>query len=42
MAQVSVNITDYEETSIHAVYEEVCKDAEVSSKSVSLVQQMQS
>ena len=34
MAQVSVNITDYEETSIHAVYEEVCKDAEVSSKSV--------
>ncbi|XP_053374675.1 formimidoyltransferase-cyclodeaminase-like [Mercenaria mercenaria] len=28
MAQVSVNITDYEQTAIHTVYEEVCKDAE--------------
>ena len=29
MAQVSVNITDYEETAIHSVYEEICKDAQV-------------
>lgn len=29
MAQVSVNITDYDQTAIHTVYEEVCKDAEV-------------
>ena len=29
MAQVSVNITDYEETSIHSVYEAVSQDAEV-------------
>ncbi|KAH3706117.1 hypothetical protein DPMN_065497 [Dreissena polymorpha] len=28
MAQVSVNITDFEETGIHTVYEAVCKDAE--------------
>ncbi|KAL4222563.1 hypothetical protein ACF0H5_018602 [Mactra antiquata] len=28
MAQVSVNITDFEQTAIHTVYEEVCKDAE--------------
>lgn len=28
MAQVSVNITDYEETAIHSVYEEICKDAQ--------------
>jgi len=31
MAQVSVNITDFEETAIHTVYQEVCKDAEVRS-----------
>ena len=31
MAQVSVNITDFEQTAIHAVYEEICKDAEVKS-----------
>ena len=30
MAQVSVNITDFETTPIHLVYEEVCKDAKVS------------
>ena len=30
MAQVSVNITDFETTPIHVVYEEVCKDAKVS------------
>ena len=29
MAQVSVNITDFEQTSIQTVYEEICKDAEV-------------
>lgn len=29
MAQVSVNITDHDETPIHKVYEEVLKDAEV-------------
>lgn len=29
MAQVSVNITDYETTAIHIVYKEVCKAAEV-------------
>lgn len=28
MAQVSVNITDFEQTSIQTVYEEICKDAE--------------
>ncbi|XP_052803655.1 formimidoyltransferase-cyclodeaminase-like [Mya arenaria] len=28
MAQVSVNITDFEETAIHTVYDEVCKNAE--------------
>jgi len=27
MAQVSVNITDFETTSLHTVYEEVCKEA---------------
>ena len=31
MAQVSVNITDFEQTSIQTVYEEICKDAEVMS-----------
>lgn len=30
MAQVSVNITDADQTAIHTVYEAVCKDAEVS------------
>ena len=30
LAQVSVNISDFEITPIHVVYEEVCKDAEVS------------
>ena len=29
MAQVSVNITDFEQTAIHTVYEEICKDAQV-------------
>ena len=29
MAQVSVNITDYQVTAIHEVYEEICKDARV-------------
>ena len=29
MAQVSVNITDFETTPIHVVYEEACKDAKV-------------
>jgi len=31
LAQVSINIMDFEVTSIHTVYEEVCKDAEVRS-----------
>ena len=30
MAQVSTNISDYNVTPIHKVYEEVCKDAAVS------------
>lgn len=29
MAQVSVNITDFETTPIHVVFEEACKDAKV-------------
>lgn len=29
MAQVSVNITDFEVTAIHKVYEECVKDAQV-------------
>ena len=29
LAQVSINIMDFEVTAIHTVYEEVCKDAEV-------------
>jgi len=29
MAQVSINISDHEETPIHTVYEEVCKEAKV-------------
>jgi len=30
MAQVSINISDHDETAIHTVYEEVCKEAKVS------------
>lgn len=29
IAQVSTNILDYELTPLHAVYQEVCRDAEV-------------
>ena len=29
MAQVSINISDHEETPLHTVYEEVCKEAKV-------------
>lgn len=29
LAQVSTNILDYEQTPLHAVYEEICRDAEV-------------
>ena len=29
MSQVSINISDHEETPVHAVYEEVCKEAKV-------------
>ena len=29
MAQVSINISDHEETPIHTVYEEVCNEAKV-------------
>lgn len=29
MAQVSVNLTDYETTPMHVVYEEICKAAKV-------------
>lgn len=29
LAQVSTNILDYELTPLHAVYEEICRDAEV-------------
>ena len=34
LAQVSVNINDFEITPIHVVYEEVCKDAEVSNANI--------
>lgn len=37
MAQVSVNITDYDQTAIHTVYEEVCKDAEVNHFTVTYI-----
>lgn len=30
IAQVSTNLLDFETTPLHAIYEEVCRDAEVS------------
>jgi len=32
MAQVSINISDFEETPVHIVYEEVCKEAKVATR----------
>lgn len=32
LAQVSTNILDYEQTPLHAVYEEICRDAEVGAR----------